>query len=85
MGRSLKFYYAQEIGPIPKPVNEVLKVSNEIDVLVKLAPYVEEINNLGAHILVTIESNGERFHNEIKGISNNLLFVSFLLGSKFTL
>ena len=83
--RSLQFYYAQQIGPTSKPVNEVLKVANEIDVLVKLAPYVEEINNLGAHILVTIEGNGERFHNEIKGISSNLQCVAFLLGSKFTL
>ena len=75
---SLKFVYQQENESDAKPVNEQKKIVNELQVSVNLAPYLEEINNSGAHILVIVSENGEHFHNEIVGPVSTTKYIPFI-------
>ena len=74
----LKFVYKQENETDAKPVNEKKKMVNELQVSANLAPYLEEINESGAHILVIVDEIGENFHNEIVGLLSTTRYIPFI-------
>ena len=62
-----------QIDPsLTKPINVALLSTTKANITRELASYIDRLNAVGAHILITVEQDGQTFNNKIMGCTTAL-------------